>query len=148
MNYLVTCKMPLYRSNEKKEKFSNQVRIASGMIPTFLNIYCPDQIFKKSVSNNKIENILSGSCWAYEGHFSAKKDYFKKSLLALNFQRCLYFLPGLWKVLESGLYLPKRREKKKTHNSFISTTVLENFYCWCINFTRPFEGYQYWSCTQ
>ena len=105
--------MPLYRSNEKKEKFSNQVRIASGMIPTFLNIYCPDQIFKKSVSNNKIENILSGSCWAYEGHFSAKKDYFKKSLLALNFQRCLYFLPGLWKVLESGLYLPKRREKKK-----------------------------------
>ncbi|KAH9685896.1 hypothetical protein KPL70_014155 [Citrus sinensis] len=144
VNYLVTGKLPEHWTKQDKAKFFADIKNFFWDDP-YLFKYCADQIVRRCVPENEIQNILS-FCHeqACGGHFIAKKT-------ATKVLQCGFYWPTIFRdayTLCSSCDRCQRMGSITRRNMMPLNPILvvEIFDVWGIDFMGPFPpsfGHQY-----
>ncbi|KAH9802357.1 hypothetical protein KPL71_001349 [Citrus sinensis] len=144
VNYLVTGKLPEHWTKQDKGKFFAEIKNFFWDDP-YLFKYCADQIVRRCVLENEIQNILSfcheQACGCY---FSAKKT-------ATKVLQCGFYWPTIFRDAYTFCSSCDRCQRmgsitRRNMMPLNPILVVEIFYVWGIDFMGPFSpsfGHQY-----
>ncbi|KAH9782166.1 hypothetical protein KPL71_008774 [Citrus sinensis] len=144
VNYLITGKLPEHWTKQDNAKFFAEIKNFFWDEP-YLFKYCADQIVRRCVPENEIQNILS-FCHAQAcgGHFSAKKTETKVL-------QCGFYWPTIFRDAYTFCSSCDRCQRmgsitRRNMMPLNPILVVEIFDVWGIDFMGPFPpsfGHQY-----
>ncbi|KAH9658411.1 Endonuclease [Citrus sinensis] len=120
VNYLVTGKLPEHWTKQDKAKFFAEIKNFFWDDP-YLFKYCADQIVRRCVPENEIQNILS-FCHeqACGGHFSAKKT-------ATKVLQCGFYWPTIFRDAYTFCSSCDRTNDHKVVIAFLKSNIVSRF---------------------
>ncbi|KAH9697871.1 hypothetical protein KPL71_023794 [Citrus sinensis] len=144
VNYLITSQLPEHWTKQDKAKFFAEIKNFFWDDP-YLFKYCADQIVRRCVPENEIQNIIS-FCHeqACGGHFSSKKTTTKVL-------QCGFYWPTIFRDAYTFCSSCDRCQRmgsitRRNMMPLNLILVVEIFYIWGIDFMGPFPpsfGHQY-----